>query len=145
WEACRFAATLRRAIFKEHLGLIDETDHESVNHESFPPSIKDNIYTYQKFGYADRIVEDPVSNKFYHDHWLRIANVNTDVFRNVFHCIPDDSVTNWDEYKMFIPNHSKIPVGHICEEARENYSKAKAELSKIKGHLVLFPLEFMNR
>ncbi|CAG8462070.1 11758_t:CDS:10 [Acaulospora morrowiae] len=146
WKAGKFALTLRRAIFKEHLGLMNEADHETANGDCLPPPSTGNgaFVNPQKLTYADRIVEDPVSNKFYYDHWLRTANTNTDVFRNVFHCIPDDSVTNWGEYNDFIPNNSKIPFGHICEQARQNHTKTRKELSKIRGHLVVFPLEFMN-
>ncbi|CAG8552345.1 5973_t:CDS:10, partial [Acaulospora colombiana] len=141
WEAGKFAATLRRAIFKEHLGLENEFDHEQLTPISHPPPIDAG---YHKPGEADKIVTDPASDEFYYNFWLHTAKSNTEIFRNVFHCVPEDSVTNWDEYKAFVPDRTKIPIGHVCETAREDMERTKRELSKIKGHLVEFPLNFMK-
>jgi phospholipase D1/2 len=143
WEAGKFAATLRRAIFKEHLGLECETNHEQLTYISHPPPIDAGFHP-QELSEADRIVIDPASDDFYNNVWLRTADTNTEAFRNVFHCVPEDSVTNWDEYKAFVPDHSKIPIGHVCEPARQDAAKTKQELAKIKGHLVVFPLEFLK-
>ncbi|PWN28305.1 phospholipase D [Jaminaea rosea] len=45
--------------------------------------------------------EDPVSDSFYKDMWLAAAIHNTQIYRKVFRCVPDDTVTTWSEYKAF--------------------------------------------
>lgn len=52
-------------------------------------------------------------------------------------------VTNWDEYKEFYPSGEDIDIGHVynpdmgVDEITEN-------LSRIRGHLVEFPLNFLK-
>lgn len=45
--------------------------------------------------------KDPVDDSFYVDYWLTCAVHNTQIFRKVFKCVPDDTVTTWAEYKAF--------------------------------------------
>ncbi|CAO1614671.1 unnamed protein product [Jaminaea pallidilutea] len=46
--------------------------------------------------------QDPVSDAFYEDVWLAAAIHNTQIYRKVFRCVPDDTVTTWGEYKAFM-------------------------------------------
>lgn len=46
--------------------------------------------------------EDPLDDSFYYDTWLKIAERNTLLFREVFRCQPDDEVTTWKEYKEYV-------------------------------------------
>ncbi|SJX60442.1 probable SPO14-phospholipase D [Sporisorium reilianum f. sp. reilianum] len=45
--------------------------------------------------------QDPIDDAFYVDYWLTCAVSNTQIFRKVFKCVPDDTVTTWAEYKAF--------------------------------------------
>ncbi|KAA1090862.1 Phospholipase D1 [Puccinia graminis f. sp. tritici] len=45
--------------------------------------------------------EDPIDDRFYHSVWTAIASRNTQIFRTVFKCVPDDKVTTWQGYKEF--------------------------------------------
>ncbi|KAH9460219.1 hypothetical protein Pst134EB_008404 [Puccinia striiformis f. sp. tritici] len=45
--------------------------------------------------------EDPIDDKFYDSVWTAIASRNTQIFRTVFKCLPDDKVTTWQGYKEF--------------------------------------------
>ncbi|PWN18006.1 phospholipase D [Microstroma glucosiphilum] len=45
---------------------------------------------------------DPISDPFYRDIWLAAALHNTQIYRKVFRCVPDDTITNWSEYKAFM-------------------------------------------
>ncbi|CAG8527427.1 16686_t:CDS:10 [Acaulospora colombiana] len=134
WEAGKFSATLRREIFKEHLGLKIEDDHGTSNYDSLPSSIEEDNFNLKKLSYADRIVEDPASDEFYYDYWLRIANTNTTIFRKIFRCVPDNSVTDWDEFDAFFSGGNSS----VLEKEPMN------GLSRIRGHLVVFPLNFME-
>ena len=88
WKAGKFAATLRRQIFKEHLGLSNETDHEKVTTLSSPPPIP---FDEQELSKDDHIVLDPISDEFYYNFWQQTATVNAEAFRTVFHCVPDET------------------------------------------------------
>ena len=44
---------------------------------------------------------DPVTDGFFHHVWHRVAENNTELFRAVFRCMPDDKVKTWDEYRDY--------------------------------------------
>lgn len=52
--------------------------------------------------------EDPVSDEFWTDIWVTCAVHNTEIFRRVFHAIPDDLVTTWKHYKEFVAHHERL-------------------------------------
>nr|CAG8433336.1 7954_t:CDS:10 [Entrophospora candida] len=144
WKAGRFAATLRRAIFKEHLGLELESNHETCTEYSHPPPHHVELKCEShELTVSDKTVEDPASDKFYNDIWTKTADDNTEIFRDIFHCTPDDTVTNWDEFKAFTPDRKKVPLGHVCN-VEKTPVEVEGHLKKIKGHLVTFPLKFME-
>jgi hypothetical protein len=66
-------------LFKEHLGLFDT------------PSDDFNLHGYRNMRREDIIVMDPLHDEFYYDIWDRTAKKNTLVYRDVFHCVPDDT------------------------------------------------------
>lgn len=77
--------------------------------------------------------EDPVSDTFWKNVWVASAAHNvcfgkiipihpltkirsqTEIYRKVFHAVPDDLITTWKQYKEFILHHEKLnkPV-RIC-------------------------------
>ncbi|KAH0831900.1 phospholipase D [Lanmaoa asiatica] len=52
--------------------------------------------------------EDPISDEFWEDVWVACAKHNTEIYRKVFHAIPDDTVTTWKEYKHFVAYHERF-------------------------------------
>jgi len=92
---------------------------------------------------ADEIVMDPLHDDFYETWWKRIANTNTEIFREVFHCVPDDTIENWDQYKAFVPDSKKVLTGHVVMPGAtvENVTE---RLQKVTGHLVEFPTKFLR-
>ncbi|KAF4577108.1 Phospholipase D1 [Pleurotus pulmonarius] len=72
--------------------------------------------------------EDPISDAFWKDVWVASASRNTEIFRKVFHAIPDDIVTTWKQYKEFVLHHERLnkapgdvdlspePVGRVPSE-----------------------------
>ncbi|KAG9102619.1 Phospholipase D1 [Ceratobasidium sp. 370] len=56
--------------------------------------------------------KDPVCDEFFKDVWVATAVHNTEIYRKVFHCTPDDLVTTWKQYKEFSQHQerlSKVP------------------------------------
>lgn len=49
---------------------------------------------------------DPLCTEFWKDMWVASAVHNTEIYRKVFRCIPDDLVTSWAAYKSFV-NHAE--------------------------------------
>ncbi|KAI2423890.1 hypothetical protein LOZ30_005859 [Ophidiomyces ophidiicola] len=94
----RFAATLRRQLCRKHLGLVAAQDCGRPDSNFEPVGMGGNAY---ELGTAeDRVVADPLAEGF-QSLWNSRARTNTEVYRKVFHAVPDDSVRNWNDYKEF--------------------------------------------
>ncbi|KAG0058912.1 hypothetical protein BGZ90_004703 [Linnemannia elongata] len=91
---------------------------------------------------ADQVVMDPLTDDFYEGWWNRVAKTNTQIFREVFHCVPDNTVETWDQYKAFVPNSKKVMTGHVAMEGA-TVEIVTSKLQKVTGHLVEFPTKFL--
>lgn len=89
FEAGYHATTLRRYLWREHLGMLPP---QSLNAEgdvnALPPDVKpeNNIYDDEE---SWKFVEDPLSDKLW-EKWTKQADKNTMLFRHLFHADPDD-------------------------------------------------------
>ncbi|KAJ7696033.1 phospholipase D [Mycena rosella] len=52
--------------------------------------------------------EDPICDEFWKNVWVASAAHNTEIYRKVFHAIPDDLVTTWKQYKEFVVHHERM-------------------------------------
>ncbi|GAB1517613.1 Phospholipase D1 [Rhizoctonia solani] len=52
--------------------------------------------------------QDPVCDEFFKDVWVAAAVHNTEIYRKVFHCTPDDLVTTWKQYKEFAQHQERL-------------------------------------
>ncbi|KAF2278796.1 phospholipase D/nuclease [Westerdykella ornata] len=158
YRASRFAASLRRQIFRKHLGLLKPQiiDQPDANYE--PIGVAN---TYDWGSEEDRIVADPLSEEFL-THWNWRAKLNTEAFAKVFHPVPSDSVRTWKEYDEYYGRFFNEAAGDKDKEKRpsqykwghvvaENFSpgeqgvrEVKEELAKIRGTLVEMPLLFLK-
>ncbi|KAL2864512.1 putative phospholipase D (PLD) [Aspergillus lucknowensis] len=150
WTASRFAASLRRHLFRKHLGLLPPQDYEHVNdHFDFDSP-------------ESQVVADPLADTFL-SLWNTRAHTNTEVFREVFHSVPDDTVRNWTTYKEFYGYYFKnadkqafgekidgppaqYKYGHVVSEkfpGPDGVKRVKELLSQVKGTLVEMPLMFL--
>ncbi|KAL7267376.1 hypothetical protein RUND412_010044, partial [Rhizina undulata] len=157
YEASHFAATLRRQLFRKHLGLIPAQNLVNVD-ENMLPVPAPNIYDFDSP--ADRLVADPLSDEFW-NYWNATARTNTEVYRKVFRPVPDDTVTNWKLYDEFFGKHFSEEREGLFEEkqppekwghvVRSDFSpgaqgayEVKQLLRKVRGNLVEMPLEFLR-
>ena len=111
YKASLFARSLRINLSKEHLGINDDND----NFNLLIDPLSDNVW------------------KFIND----TAKVNTETYREVFNCYPDDKFA----YFKDIPNrkdYNEQDLGKMIEKYNLNKDK-------IKGHIVEFPLEFLSK
>jgi len=160
FQASKFAATLRRQLFRKHLGLIPPQNMEQADQNSLPVGIP-NMYD---FGSAeDEVVMDPLSDRLW-NFWNGRARQNTDAFGRIFHPVPHDSVRNWKDYDTFYGSYfhesgpetegkeavkkpAKYQWGHVVAEnfspGEQGLREMKDLLSTIKGTLVEMPLLFL--
>lgn len=75
YKAGKFALSLRKRLFREHLGLLTQESSPEIN------------------------VDDPVADSFYKETWIRIASLNTKVYEEVFRCLPCKFIRNWEVKK----------------------------------------------
>lgn len=158
YRASTFAASLRRYIFRKHIGLIP---HQRVNApDGNWMSIENRGNDYDWGSEADRLVADPLSREF-RTLWDETARVNTEVFERAFHCVPTDKVRTWEEYDEFFSKHfydplaeeksdnnereGKVPYGHVVRsEFPGGAAELKEWLGRVRGTLVEMPLGFLG-
>ncbi|QYS93461.1 Phospholipase [Trichoderma simmonsii] len=159
YEASEFAASLRRQIFRKHLGLLPDQRWDQPTQNWLPVTDAPNDYDWGSS--ADRLVEDPLSSDFL-NLWEDVAHTNTKVFSRAFHPVPDDRVRTWDDYDEFFSKHfiiptakgddkkpkdgaeGKVPYGHVVpEEFPGGVEELKDWLGRIRGNLVNMPLQFL--
>lgn len=59
--------------------------------------------------------QDPICEDFYVNTWCHLAISNTDIFREVFRCQPDDQVKTWKDYsrwEKYSEDLAKMQGGH---------------------------------
>lgn len=156
----RFATSLRRELFRKHLGLLRPQDYQKLGPNAEPIGVPNE---FDLDAPESKVVADPLSDTF-QSLWNSRARTNTEVYRQAFHVVPDDNVRNWTDYKNFyeyyfqgadkeadvedkLSHPSKYRWGHV---ARENFApgpegakQLKELLSKVKGTLVEMPLMFL--
>lgn len=71
--------------------------------------------------------EDPVCDEFWKGVWLASAAHNTEIFRKVFHAIPDDMVTSWKQYKDFVVHHERMNKPLRDSDSPEPVGRAPSE------------------
>ncbi|KAG8810896.1 hypothetical protein FRC17_002713 [Serendipita sp. 399] len=139
YQAARFAATFRRALFKEHLGLIPPQNCTPTNANDVTTFMTPvpNAQVDTTNSSEDRVVEDPLSDKFL-ALWNGTAKNNTDIFWNIFKTVPNNMVRNWTEYNNDVPN---VSPGHVSTDL--SAAEIKEKLAGVKGHIVQGYTEFL--
>lgn len=158
YMASSFAASLRRQLYRRHLGLLA---HQSVDapNENWTPVTRDpNAYDWGSP--SDLLVRDPLDPKFL-ELWHRTAKQNTEIFSRAFHPVPNDKVRTWEDYDNFFSKYFVVP-GEPKEKADEAYRQGKVDyghavpeefpggvkelkewLGGVRGNLVEMPLQFL--
>lgn len=116
WTASRFAASLRRQLFRKHLGLLPDQRWDRPDANFHPVSKGPNEYDWDSP--ADRLVADPMSGEF-DQLWRSTARTNTEVFSKAFHNVPNDVVRTWDDYDNFFSKYFFIPGSDEEKELKE--------------------------
>lgn len=157
YRVSKFASSLRREIFRKHVGLLKPQNMQQPD-ANFQPVDVANLYDWGSE--MDRQVEDPLSEDF-QNLWNWQANTNTQAFGKVFHPVPSDNVKTWKEYESYYSRFfgqdatdkdkkkpSLYKWGHVVAEnfspGETGVKEVKEVLSSIKGNIVEMPLLFLK-
>ncbi|VVA96594.1 unnamed protein product [Arabis nemorensis] len=122
WMAGKFSYSLRCSLWSEHLGL--------------------------QAGEMKKI-EDPINDATYKDLWMATAQENTDIYDQVFSCIPNEHIRSRNALRLNTSllkdklGHTTIDLGIAPEKLKPCGSDSWERLKETRGHLVCFPLQFM--
>ncbi|OOF94869.1 hypothetical protein ASPCADRAFT_208526 [Aspergillus carbonarius ITEM 5010] len=138
YRASRMAATLRRQLWREHLGLLPCQDYDASQHPNAKPPYQCMNSILE--GPENDFVTDPMSDELW-EMWTGRATVNTEMYRMLFRADPDDNIRTFEDYENFCPRGNK--QGHLFDPYQP-VKEVREKLDKIKGHLVWMPLDFLK-
>ncbi|OJJ55121.1 hypothetical protein ASPSYDRAFT_158991 [Aspergillus sydowii CBS 593.65] len=139
YKAARLAATLRRQLWREHLGLLPAQDYDASKHPNAqPPTVCMNEILE---GPENDFVTDPLNDELWKT-WTGQASVNTDIYRQLFRTDPDDNIKTFEQYDSYRPKDG-CKLGHLFDPYMP-VKEVREKLDKIKGHLVWMPLDFLK-
>uniref|UniRef100_A0A671Q4Z3 phospholipase D n=1 Tax=Sinocyclocheilus anshuiensis TaxID=1608454 RepID=A0A671Q4Z3_9TELE len=108
-------------------------DGESYQAGSFALSLREECFRLVRGLLGD--ISDPISDRFYKEVWMVTVAKNASVYDKVFSCLPTEAVLNYKILREY--------MSRPCM-AIEDPAQACAELKKIRGFLVQFPLYFLS-
>lgn len=126
YQAGYHATTLRRYLWREHLGLLPPQDLDAKDDPNAqPPDVPND----PKEGKQYEFVADPLSDDLW-DMWTSRATRNTEVFRQLFHADPDDNGS-------FTPSPPtiKILLTTLSQKLRRLRQVPSAQRHQIRPHL----------
>lgn len=156
YQSSQFATSLRRQVFRKHLGLIPPQDCTRPDANFTPITQSPNSYDWGSR--PDQLVEDPLSPAF-EELWNTTAATNTQIFERVFRPVPTNAVRTWEDYQEYYgqyyvspsPLGTKAPApppyqyGHVF---KQNFpggvQEVKECLAGVRGTLVDMPLDFLS-
>ncbi|GEM06560.1 phospholipase D [Rhodotorula toruloides] len=132
--ASRFAASLRRQLYKDHLGLSTPQICPPVAQEPVTAAMRP-VGVPQEDSTASR--EDELVMASQAD-----GSDPATIFNEIFHAVPSPDVETWAQYKAFVPQHP-IKPGHVAG-LDTPVSEIKAKLSQVRGRIVPMRLNFLR-
>lgn len=109
FQASRFAHSLRSRLWQRHLGV-----HGAE---------------------GARLTADPGSEEAL-SLWNSVARCNTEAFRELFRCKPDDAVTTFESARAWEAGASS--------RSRAPHESMEELQRRVRGHLVEFPLRYLE-
>ncbi|KAI0738349.1 phospholipase D/nuclease [Daedaleopsis nitida] len=137
YQASRFAATLRRKLYREHLGLIEPqwcTARDSPDSFMRPAPYPNEDETRSR---EDEMVADPLHQDTFH-LWNDTARKNREIFTEIFRPVPTNLIRSWKDYESYVPN---VMTGHAVPDIP--LDRIKSRLSEVRGALVECPMDFL--
>lgn len=88
-------------------------------------------------------VLDPLADHLYYDLWRGTATKNSEIYSDLFQCVPDNKVHTFEQHRQFVPDPLKISHAHVADPTLSG-AEIRERLSKVRGHLVDFPVDYLK-
>lgn len=137
YMAARFAATLRRKLFREHLGLIPPQNASTDGQVTWAMKPAPDPHDDESELAEDEAVADPLSEETL-NLWNGTARKNREIFTELFRPVPTNLVRTWSAYENYVP---KVKTGHVVPGI--GLRRVKERLAQVKGSLVEAPIDFL--
>ncbi|KAG5513409.1 hypothetical protein PMAC_001473 [Pneumocystis sp. 'macacae'] len=162
-ERCIFTENYKKIIPElQNIHNVEKLDElEMKSHESIVPNLcsfnKVNINTdklglnnsskkktecrisstgqWPKIKIDPKAFSDPLSDHFFEDIWDRIAQKNTEIYREVFRCMPDNEVRTWKDYYRY---------KKYAERFMHRYETEKANINSIHENSESLPIYYQE-
>ena len=127
-------------LYKDQMKMPSIMDGKDFQASLFAKTLRMKLWT-EHLGITDKdeelinLLMDPLSDKFYEIVKKR-ARKNTEVYRDIWYCYPDDTMKSFRE----IPKKKEMNE----EEKKELIDKYNKRKDEIIGHIVEFPLGFLQ-
>ena len=108
YVASNYALTLRKHLMAEHLGLKDD----------------------------DEILNDPLAPELW-GNLISKAQINSQIYRDIFDCYPDNKFNNFGKLKK----RKKFKSKEDFEQLKKDY---ESKIIGISGHIVEYPIDFLK-
>lgn len=147
FQASKFAASFRRHLWQQHLGLLPPQVVSPDTAKTFPtpgmkPAPAPNPHPFSSgASEGERLVLDPLGEEV-EQIWKQQARNNTLRFDDVFHPVPSDRAASWRSYHMYFPKNPVV-TGHVAD-LHADPAWVREKLSGIKGCLVEFAHHFLE-
>ncbi|PWN86991.1 phospholipase D/nuclease [Acaromyces ingoldii] len=157
YMASRFAASFRRHLWRQHLGLVAPQYCSPESAATYPteamrPAPHGNPDP-EKMAAAEgastqereweRLVADPLSDEV-ERMWKGQAKSNTEIADDIFQVVPSDKVRNWKDYNAFFVARGSR-TGHVAADpAKWSTEAVRKRLAQWRGCLVEMPLHFLE-
>ena len=112
YQSGKFCGSLRRTLFREHLGLFDDKN---------------------KAQEVD--IKDPISDKFYKDIWMSTAAKNSALYERVFPVVPTDEVKTFGQLREYL--HKPKLINTDQTEARKCLDRIRGHLVLMPLHFLI--------
>lgn len=151
YVASRFAASFRRHLWRQHLGLVRQPQYcspESAKHyptEGMRPAPHGNPDP-ERMLHEDeweKLVADPLSDEV-EKLWKTQAQTNTQIADDIFQVVPSDKVRTWKQYNEFFTGKGDRTGHVVADPAKWDTAAVKKRLGEWRGCLVEMPLHFLE-
>lgn len=145
----RFPHTLRLRLMREHIGIdVDAIERGELDAlEEAGKSVADNEHGLPPL--TPNSVRDPVAS--YDKVWRAVAVHNTQLYRDVFQCVPDNQIKTWAQYKVAMQHYERVTRSFTDGTAvsadiypPEEIERYTEQLQHVRGTLIEHPTEFLE-
>ncbi|BEI91124.1 uncharacterized protein CcaverHIS019_0311940 [Cutaneotrichosporon cavernicola] len=138
----KLAASWRRALMREHLGL--QPPLPPLGRDNQPTDNMTMVGTPNAYDWGsqdDQLVADPLTVEF-ERLMTETGKQNRAVYDRVFRSVPNDMIRSWAQYKDYVGKNAGVNVGHVAN-SELSLHEIKELLSTVKGHIVPMPINFL--